>query len=195
MALIVLDRQHVGKPGKNDTGAWGDFDKDGQHDVVESEAIITAYYGFACEVKLRTLGHNVIVISDGPYADRHERAKRYKADVYVALHLNAGGGDYSLVLHDHRSANGVKLAKHISDAFAKLYPKMRHRVDPTGPNTAFPRGFPCISGVFDGKPVAALVEPLFIDNAIHQTYLMDPLEVAKLGQALADGIHSWLSSR
>jgi N-acetylmuramoyl-L-alanine amidase len=195
MALIVIDRQHVGKPGKDDTGAWNDYDEDRTADVLELEAILTGFYGLWCEVRLRELGHNVISLGDGHYVDRHKRANSYKADAYIALHLNAGKGDYSLVLHDARSKAGPRLAACISEAFAKVLPTSRHIFEGTSPTARFPRGYNCIDGVFSGTAVAALVEPLFIDNPKHFAFLRDEKNLRVLGSALADGIDTWLKSR
>lgn len=195
MALIVLDRQHTGKPGQDDTGAWGDFNGNRKPEVMELEAILTGYYGFWCEVRLRELGHEVVVLSDGFYSDRHKRANAYQADAYIALHLNAGGGDYSLALHDYRSAAGKALAASITESWTKVLPVAKHHVKPTAPEGEFPRAYPCISGVFAGKPVAALVEPLFVDNPKHQQFLRDETKLHMLGYSIADGIHAWLATR
>jgi hypothetical protein len=105
MALVALDRQHVGKPGKpGDLGAecklrftW--------------EAYLTAEYLLEAEKELRRLGHDVIPMSDGSYRDRHERFNQYAArymgpSCYIAAHFNAGGGDYGAAFFDLRSSLG-----------------------------------------------------------------------------------------
>lgn len=192
MALIVLDRQHVGKPGQNDMGAWGDFDKDAKTEVQELEAILTGFYGLYCEVRLRELGHNVISLSDGFYSERHKRACLYGADAYIALHLNAGKGEYSSCFYDYRSTKGKLLADSIATEFKKKLPVSDALVRETKPDGQFPRPWGCINGVFSGKPVACLVEPLFIDNFKHQQFLSSESNIHMLGCTLAEGIHNWL---
>jgi N-acetylmuramoyl-L-alanine amidase len=194
MALIVLDRQHCGHPGREfaDCGAFGDFDHDGVSDVVEQEAILTAEYGLACEMRLRELGHRVVVISDGTYAERHARAVAYKADVYIAMHLNAGGGDYGVCFWDHRSESGPKLAASIAAAFGKALPELaRVLARPTAPSGEWTRPYPCIAGVYSGRPVACLVEPAFLDRKEHRG-LFDAQGMDRVGKALADGIHAYV---
>lgn len=204
MALVILDRQHVGHPGRAfaDVGAFGDFDHDGVSDVVEQEAVLTAEYGHACEVRLRELGHKVVVLSDGTYGARHARANEYAAStkeraVYVAMHLNAGGGDYGSVFYDHRSTWGVTLAGEIADAFrAALVPPLA-RVLPraTAPTGDWVRPFPCIAGIFTGRAVAALVEPAFLDRPEHRALVAGREGLDRVGRALADGIHGYLRRR
>lgn len=193
--LVILDRQHVGKPGHDETGAWGDFDLDGMPDVVEQEAIVTGFIAMHCEVRLRELGHKVVTLSDGRYADRHARAKAYGGDAYIALHLNAGRGRYGATFYDYRSKMGPVLAECIGlalkDAFD--FPVKVEKTAPTGTN--YPRPFPCISGVFDGKPVACLVEPLFMDHPEHQQILAAVDGPQRIGYALAEGIHLYSEAK
>jgi len=195
MPLIVLDRQHVGKPGQNDLGAWGDFDKDNKAEVEELEAIFTGFYGLYCEVRLRELGHNVISLSDGFYSERHKRACLYGADVYIALHLNAGKGSYASCFYDYRSSSGKGLATCIANEFKKQLPVTDSQIHETKPGGDFPRPYNCIDGVFSGKPVACLVEPLFIDNLKHQQFLSSESNIHVLGYSLAEGINNWLLQR
>ena len=63
MALVFLDRQHTGKNNRRRSlGAVGDLDGDGQKDIHEAEAIWTARYLLACEIRLRDLGHDFMPI-------------------------------------------------------------------------------------------------------------------------------------
>jgi len=196
MAIIVLDRQHVGKPSHDELGAWGDYDFDGIPDMVEQEAIMTAKYGLAAEIRLRELGHRVITMGDGRYEDRHERAKAYKADVYVAMHVNAGKGDYGLCIYDSRSAGGKKLADLVSGDLLKQCPELSRTVAawtaPTG--SPYPRAWNTIKGVYDGKPVGLCFEPFFIDRPEHRQ-LASAEGLARVGFALAEGIHRFLAGK
>jgi N-acetylmuramoyl-L-alanine amidase len=192
--LIALDRQHAGVPSRAyaDAGAWADLDGDGRRDVHEQEALLTPVYMLAAEVRLRELGHAVVPISDGQYADRHRRTNGYEADVYVACHLNAGGGDYGLAVHDTRSASGKALAGHVVRSLTAACPELRRGV--VGDTQGFPRALACIDGVFTGKPVGLCFEPCFMDRPEHQV-LLTPAGLQRIGRALADGIDAFLRSR
>lgn len=191
MALVALDRQHVGVPSRafRDSGAWGDLDRDGVRDVVELEGLMTARYGLAAEIRLRELGHDVVVLSDGQYAERHERVNRYKARVYVALHVNAGGGKYGLVVHDHRSARGAVLGDDVATRLRAACPELtKVTVEPGMPGTWTENAYRCIAGV---AAVAVCFEPYFIDQLAHAP-LMTEAGLVRVGRALADGIDAWL---
>jgi N-acetylmuramoyl-L-alanine amidase len=178
--LIALDRQHAGVPSR----AYAD--------AGEQEALLTPVYMLAAEVRLRELGHAVVPISDGQYADRHRRTNGYEADVYVACHLNAGGGDYGLAVHDTRSASGKALAGHVVRSLTAACPELRRGV--VGDTQGFPRALACIDGVFTGKPVGLCFEPCFMDRPEHQV-LLTPAGLQRIGRALADGIDAFLRSR
>jgi N-acetylmuramoyl-L-alanine amidase len=188
MALVVLDRGHVGKPGGDELGAWADLDLDGKPDVVEQEAIMTAKYILAAEIRLRELGHQVVCMGDGRYADRHARVNGYKADVYVQCHVNAGMGDYGLAIHDSRSSGGKRLAGLIAAELREL-PELSRAV--VGDTVAFPRAAACIQGVYSGKAVGICYEPFFIDRPGHHP-LTSPEGLASVGWALAEGIHKYM---
>ena len=65
-AVVYLDRQHSGKPGRpNDRGAAVDLDGDGKIQRDEQEAALTARYLLACELALLEMGPTVIPISVG----------------------------------------------------------------------------------------------------------------------------------
>ena len=101
--IVFIDRQHAGKPNSpNDRGAslepaplFG----------MGKEAMYTGYLSLMIEEKLLKNGVKVLPISDGFYPDRHKRinkySKRFKNEqqVYLALHLNSGGGDYASFFH------------------------------------------------------------------------------------------------
>jgi hypothetical protein len=196
MALVILDRGHVGKPDHDDLGAWADLDFDGVSDVVEMEAILTAKYILAAEIRLRELGHRVVVMGDGRYEDRHTRAKAYKADVYVQCHVNAGKGDYGLAIYDSRSENGKKLAALLAESLVKECPELKRATAgyTAASGSPFPRAWNTIKGVFDGRPVGICYEPFFIDRPEHQP-LAHAEGLARVGRALAEGIHKYLVNR
>ena len=197
MALIFLDRQHAGKPGRKvgDRGAQADLDGDGKIEVHEREAMLTPSYLLHAETRLLELGHDVITLSDGWYSERHNRVNRYSdaysgAKVYIAAHLNAGGGDYGALFYDHRSSNGPKLAQKIALLMKHSFPELGGgvKIIPAKPNDWTRNALNTIGNV--GSPVAICFEPCFIDTDSHQI-LLTKEGLARLGKVLADGIHAW----
>ena len=98
--LVILDRQHSGQINRlTSIGAAADLDGNGEASIHEAEAFWTGYLSMSIELNLRQNDIHVIPISDGSYQERHSRVNDYAARytgpvVYIALHLNAGGGDY-----------------------------------------------------------------------------------------------------
>ena len=189
--IVFIDRQHAGKPDKpEDRGA---SIEPAPSFGLGMEALYTGYLSLMIEERLLENGAKVIPISDGKYPDRHKRVNEYskrfqgEKQVYLSLHLNAGGGDYSSFFH-MGSENGASLAALICD-------KMREASLP-GLSRCLPK--PCSSedwtknawytlrGV--DKPVAICCEPLFMDT--HRDLLtMESLRV--IAGAIANGIISW----
>tara|TARA_R110000824_G_scaffold116395_3_gene267779 strand:+ start:258 stop:863 length:606 start_codon:yes stop_codon:yes gene_type:complete len=198
MALIFFDRQHAGKPGSKvgDRGAQADLDGDGKIESHEREAMLTPRYLLYAEERLLDLGHDVITLSDGWYSERHNRVNRYSGlasgkQVYVAAHLNAGGGNYGAVFYDHRSVSGPRLARDIALKLKSACPEIEGgvKVIPAKPDDWTSHAFNTIRNVH--SPVSVCFEPCFVDNDIHHVLLTDD-GLSKIGRALADGIHSWL---
>ncbi len=200
--LVILDRQHAGKPGNRaDRGALADLDGDGRAHRWEREAMLTPRYLLHAEQRLLDLDIDVIVMSDGRYEDRHARARAYRADVYVAAHLNAGGGDAGLVFHDHRSAGGKLLAGLVAAQLGARCPELLQwhsmacrddRADSLEPWLWRP--YSTIEGVYHGTPVGICYEPAFMDNAAHASLLLTESGLRRLGFALAEGIADFLRS-
>ena len=204
MAVIYLDRQHSGKPGRKvgDRGATADLDGDGVKEVPERAAMLTPRYLLACAERLLEYGHDVIPISDGWYSDRHARVNQYSGtfskahgpQCYVAAHLNAGwkgqpGSAYGCVFYDHRSRRGVVLATAIARELRLVAPELSDakviQAQPSGWTRA---AFGTIGGV--SRPVGIVYEPAVLDCAAHADLLgADGLKA--LGHALAHGIDQW----
>lgn len=181
--LVVLDIQHAGSPDPNHIA-----DRGAVFENIE-EVSLTRRYVETCDRQLRKLGHKVIVISDGTYSDRQARAEQYGAAVYVALHINAGQGNYGLVFHDHRSTKGPLLAKAIAGQMSKHFAWSQRVAAASHGDPLGGRAWNCIKGV--GKPVSILLEPGFIDGP-HRSDLVARIE--EVGVALADGIHEWANA-
>ena len=195
MMLVILDRQHSGQINRlNSIGAIADVDGDGEESIHEAEAFWTGYLSLALELELRQDGIHVIPISDGSYPERHARVNEYAARysgpvVYIALHLNAGGGDYGAMFYDHRSAAGADLADNIAEAMEKNLSEIRVvKKIPASPSDWTKNAYYTIKGV--NRPVSICSEPLFIDCDAHKQLLtIDGIH--RLGAAMAQGIKTW----
>jgi len=196
--IVILDRQHYGKPGKNDLGAGADLDGDGKVQDDEREANLTLVYIEAAKQMLEADGHTVHILDSGWYSSRHEQAAGIALAnpddkcAYIACHLNAGGGDYSVALYDHRSTGGHKLALSIAAAMASDITAVgRHLVKASSPDE-WRNAYNTIKGVYSGPSNLSGVcfEPVFMDTEEHQKYLThDGLTL--IGQVLAEGCAAW----
>ena len=187
---VFLDRQHSGQIHKpHSYGAFCNI-------VGRHEADLTAEYLLAAERSLREFGIAVIPISDGRYSERHARVLEYAAKaqgrtVYVAAHLNAGGGDYSCAFYDHRSKMGKNCASHVADAMGELPELRRSLAKPATPEDWTKNAHATIGGVYVGRPCGLCFEPCFVDNDDHKQ-LLEPEGLVRIGRALAEGIHNWM---
>lgn len=200
--LVFLDRQHAGKPGSMDRGAWADINGDGSREHWEAEANLTNLYLHHAEVRLGELGYTVIKLSDGRYSDRHDRVNRESAVAgrlkwtspyaYIAAHANAGGGDYGLVLHDHRSPpnNGPVLAQRIADRLGRAAPELSRVVTDGASLDRWDRAYNTIRGL-KSRVVGICFEPFFLDFPEHARTLATPEGLERIGVALAEGIDDW----
>jgi N-acetylmuramoyl-L-alanine amidase len=220
--LAILDLQHRGKPGSNDLGASHDLDGDGVVEAMEHEANLTPIYAAAARSKLEAMGAEVLVLDSGWYATRHKAAGKAAAEhagaaVYVACHLNAGGGDYGLVCHDYRSGRGAGAATEIALKLRKhLAPELRRAlVGATAPTTRptdstaaawdalpryegallWPRAWSTLSGIYSGpgNVCGVCFEPAFIDTSAHRGLLTDD-GLRRVGDALASGLLSYFAT-
>lgn len=196
--IVILDRQHVGKPGRDDRGASTEIDG-----VEIWEVDLTAQYIEAATALLVAEGHTVHLLDAGWYAERHERAAEIAAGApdqrvaYVAAHVNAGGGAYGLVLHDQRSRGGQALAEAIADSLdAGARPHIdRCVVRATERGGTWGRAHTTIAGIWDAPSNCSGVcfEPFFIDSARNRE-LLTPAGLALVGRALAVGCMQWATN-
>jgi len=205
MATIFLDRQHTSSKKRDDQGASYDLNGDGKISSDEQEARLTAFYLLFCELALARMGHRVVCLSDGSYPERHTRVNNEVSEdylawphVYVAAHLNSGGGNYGSAFYDRRSSKGMNLAKHICDAVRQSAPELSNvkiiaAYDDRGssPDPWLFNPFYTIKGV--GSPVAICFEPFFIDNKDHAP-LATRQGLERIGEALAVGIDNWIKT-
>ena len=197
MGLVFLDRQHSGKNSRRSAlGAAADIDGDGHKEIHEAEAIWTARYLLACEIKLREFGHDVIPLSDGQYWELHKRCNAYQKAgenaVYIAAHLNAGVGSgigYGSMFYDYRSARGKVLADAINEELKIACPELRGKVKSieASPENWTKNAYYTIRGV---RAVGICAEPFFMDSSAHRPLLSDKGMLA-VGEAIARGINNY----
>jgi hypothetical protein len=198
--IVILDRQHIGKPNRNDLGAGADLDGDGEVSNDEREANLTIKYIEAAAAYLMDRGHIVYILDSGYYSDRHRRAcdiarsaPTQKA-AYVACHLNAGGGDYAVTIHDSRSRGGKSLAECVAESMKQAAGEWipRSLVRPSSPDGSWSRAFNTIGGIYSGPASLSGIcfEPAFMDCELHRPLLTEAGLVV-LGRALAIGCLRW----
>lgn len=195
--LIGIDRQHSGQVGRyiDSMGAANDLDDDGKIEIHELESILTARYGLHIEIALREKGYHVVPISDGSYKERALRMNRYASlmgiqAIYLALHANAGGGDYSVFFYDHRSAKGRDLAEFIRSEMEEAIPEIaNHKIRKASPADWTRNAYGTIRHV--AAPVAICCEPFFIDHRSHRR-IINPKGLERVGRAIARGIDRWI---
>ena len=189
MALVVLDRQHTGKPhNMKDTGAYSRV-------VEKHEAHMVAQYLLEAEITLRELGHVVMPISDGRYSDRHRRAnavfKHYNGPcIYMSGHLNAGGGSYGALFFDERSTMGKQASAFIATELQGLLGEAPVKCLGATPDDWTKNAYNTISGVWSGKGCGICLEPFFLDDA-QAKELMSPEGLLEVGVAIAHGVDVW----
>jgi N-acetylmuramoyl-L-alanine amidase len=177
---IVLDVQHAGKPDSpRDRGApLGP----------RSEVWATRRLGLAMEEMFDALGHEVFVLRDGSYADRHKRCDALAPDLYVALHFDAGiggRGDRGAVFHWPGSAKGKAAADKVAAHAGTVCPwGVRALVAEAG---KWDRVRACVGGV---KAPAILLELGFCDGEKGATWLQMDSNLVALGQAVARAVVS-----
>jgi hypothetical protein len=196
--VVILDRQHFGKPGRDDLGAGVDLNDDGVIEREEREAVMTLVYIEAAKQKLEADGHKVIIIDSGWYADRHEEAvgiaHAHPDDMcaYIACHLNAGGGDYSVCLYDHRSGGGRKLALSVAAEMTDQITGVRRHLTKACSPDLWNNAYHTVKGIYAGPGNLSGIcfEPVFMDRAEHHQYLTHD-GLALIGQTLAEGCMAW----
>lgn len=188
---VVVDVQHLYRPAKpNDRGAVFTL-ADGTKTTEASAVLI---YAAALKSWLESHGARVMTndpasgVLVGPYSRRNKAADVWNTHAYLACHLNAGGGGYSLMEHMTLTA-GRGLAEAIGPQVLAHFPAItRAQVRAL---TTTDRGAVCIREV-PSRIAAIICEPFFGDTPAHQGMLAAP-ELARLGAAIGEGVLAWWS--
>jgi hypothetical protein len=183
---VILDWQHHGKPGKDDRGAT--------YEGLEETALSHGYIQAACDA-LEVAGVPTLVLGYGWYSARHTYAREAAKAVvgkcvYVACHVNAGGGSYGLVCYDKRSGAGKHLSDAVSSELGKLVGKSRSEAASA---SLWGNAYNTIKGIYEGPANLSGIcfEPGFIDSADNR-HLWYADGLVRVGEALAAGIRSYL---
>jgi hypothetical protein len=191
--IVFIDRQHSGQPKRiHSRGAAKDINGDGEITNDEQEAHWTGFISLILEQRLLQMGHKVIPISDGSYAERHARVNEYASMfdepmVYLAMHLNAGGGHYGSFFYDCRSSAGKDLADHLCDGMRSTIKSIKSfKSIQCKPDDWTKNAFYTIKGV--GKPVAICCEPIFMDTHMD---LVNNYGAAQIALGMAHGLNKW----
>ena len=200
---IILDIQHAGRKSRpTDLGASADLDGDGVIERDEHEARLTPLYAMACQALALRDGVKVLRIDGGEYSARHRMAVELAASdpsrrwLYVACHLNAGGGNYGLVIADQRSTQGRNAAREVAEALDALPELTRTIAGVTAAEGSdWPRAWGTISGIFAGPANLSGIcfEPCFMDTPSHRP-LLTAEGLTRIGEALYRGAVRWAAA-
>lgn len=184
---VVVDVQHLYRPNHpRDQGSVYTL-ADGS---MLTEAHCTTIYAGAIHEFLLSWGAEVLVndpvrgLLVGYYSQRNRDAGFYGADLYLACHLNAGGGSYAAIemMAAHRDD---RLAEFIGNELTAAEPEIleSHPVLLAHGD----RGAICIEGCVCP---AAIIEPFFGDNP-RQQVLTSAARLVGVGQAVGRGVGNW----
>jgi N-acetylmuramoyl-L-alanine amidase len=192
---VAVDVQHLYRTGlhRNDRGSHfhlvdGSSCWEGERSVVYAGAIATW---------LRERGAAVLTNDPrtgtlcGPYQRRNEEAERWRAHVYLACHLNAGGGRYGAIEY-MAAGNGGTLARMMCSTLQEGFKGELQGVKDV-PLTDGARGRVCIKWFPLSKP-ALILEPLFGDTPRHQR-LLGVIELGAIAAAMCEGLAIWWEGR
>lgn len=184
---IFINPGHA-EDGKPDPGAVNlEYSKQGLYEYKIARTIgeLVAYYlRFIGEDVMLLQSHNLIGESPG-YPNIVASANEWGADLFLSIHINAGGGRGCETFYYQKKSDGMLFAAHIQ---SELYRSIHNDVD---------HGF-CDRGIFarPGLAVlrgtampAALVELGFIDN-IEDAFILDTYYDA-FARALARGVTNY----
>lgn len=190
---VAVDVQHLYKlDHPSDRGSL--YTVAGGFHVYEAQAA-TAYAQALCRY-LQGLGASILTNNPaagtlvGSYPARNRQAREWRADVYLACHINAGGGSYAALEYMTGSASqplGALIGQSLLGA-APLVASYK-----TVPIARGQRGAVCIEGCDQVRP-ALIVEPFFGDN-VRQQSLLAPPALAVIGVAIGRALLAWWDRR
>lgn len=192
---VAIDVQHLYRVAPNARDRGATFSLADGTTIHEAEA--ATLYAQALAEYLSARGAAVLVNNPargsmvGYYSRRNREATLWGAHLYLACHVNAGGGDYSRVEYMRglaaSTAVATTAAAHAVNDGLSFLPEVRSRQ--TVLLRHGDRGAVCIERC--GPWVAALLlEPFFGDNPKHQR-LLSTAGLKTVGQLIGQGVAAW----
>lgn len=148
---IAIDVQHIGKSAYS-RGIGASYNGN-----LEAEIVMD----YATKLYWRLYYANLYptLLTYGKYIDRHTWMENQGFDLYLACHVNAGGGSYSLVeIKDNPSVDVLHLARDVSSSLFKILGTSRPSTWVIDKDS---RGWSCFADV---TCPALILEPFFIDD-------------------------------
>lgn len=184
---VAVDVQHLWKPPPHDrdrgaryTLANGTHWNETDAALAYAQALVTGLRGRGARVLTNLTGGAMT----GYYTARNTVAQQWGVNAYLACHVNAGGGGYTLTEH---LGPGEELAARIANRLVLDFPALTRAEVRT--LHVGERGAICIDHC--GAAVAAVIlEPFFGDAPIHQSMLSAP-RLAGLGESIAVAVSDW----
>ncbi len=190
---VVVDVQHLYRTGSKATDRGAQFKTAAGLKITEAAA--AQQYAAALCSWLAERGAAVLTneptrgILVGPYSTRNNAANAYNAHLYLACHVNAGGGAY--FAGEFMVGTGGQA---VADAIGAVVLE-RFKPDVQGkrsvPLTHGQRGAVCIEAVQRNRQ-ALILEPFFGDRQEHRRFLEGPALKA-MGEAIGAGVAAWWS--
>lgn len=192
---VAVDVQHLYRVGLFARDRGSRFRLANGTTVWEADA--ATLYAQALVAELRGRGAKVLTNNPvrgsltGYYSARNREATTWGAQLYLACHLNAGGGSYSRIESMRKrpaatATAALALAGWIHGALGVL-PQIR--LGQTMVLNHGERGAVCIEGVGPWIP-ALLLEPFFGDTPKMQDLLAGS-ELATVGRLIGQGVAAW----
>ena len=143
----------------------------------------------------------VIWLVAGSYSARNKEANQIARDcpkkrvLYLALHVNAGGGAYAMAMHDAKSGGGKAAAGVLAAHMGELENISKSKVIACEDLGWTRRAHYCIKGIYRGPAniSGVLLEPFFIDSklGVHDRFRTSE-GLAELGAAIGTGAVEYL---
>jgi len=127
-------------------------------------------------------------------ASRVSASNSFGADIFVSVHINAGGGTgVETWVHDNSSSNTNKLATSVNNAMASRLSANNRGVKKAPSQRANRANIYVVDPAYN-KAWAILPEVLFIDNSTDLAKLQSSTNRQAAAEAIASGINSFIST-
>lgn len=184
---VAVDVQHIYRDGPHAKDRGAQYALDGGAKLWEADC--ARHYADALIAYLQAAGATTWTNDPigarlvGPYERRQRTAMALGANLYLACHVNAGGGRYPMCMYTTPGSRPASLA--IVAALGGLPELQLGRVVALGDTE---RGAVCVRQFTTGPGV--LLEPLFGDYRGHQG-LLNSAGLELVGRTIGSGVAAW----